>query len=270
MNKLDDKLTEKTVEKEKYSAPAVSKMLDLIELLTKRSEGLSINEISRLINSPVNSVYRICLVLEKRGYLIKNFHTGLYRLGIGFHFIGQSALNNMDIRNNALPIMMNIHNEFNETVHLCIISNNKLILIDQTETTQPIRIHVDSGTMLHPHASAFGKIILAYLDGENLESYYNNGINGLEKLTKNTITGIDELTAQFREIRKTNIAYDLEEYMDGVVCVGSAVFDLSNHVVASIGLVGPRYRIKNSDMKVMGDYIKKQADTLSKSLGYNG
>ena len=74
---------------------------------------------------------------------------------------------------------------------------------------------------------------------------------------------------QLREIQKTNTAYDYEEYMDGVVCAGSAIFDLSNRVIASVGLVGPRYRINNGDLKIIAEYINEQADILSKSLGYN-
>jgi len=162
--------------------------------------------------------------------------------------------------------MKNINAKFNETVHLCVISDKKLLLVDQIETTRPIKIHVDSGTTLHPHASAFGKAILAHLDDEQLKPYFDGD---LEKLTQNTITEKDELNAQLRKIQKTNIAYDMEEYMDGVVCAGSAVFDLSNRAVAAIGLVAPRYRVKDGDLEMIAEYIHTQAEIVSKSLGYN-
>ena len=242
--------------KERYAAPAVSKMLDIIELLAERNDEMSLNEISRSIAAPINSTYRICMTLEKRGYLNKNFNTGLYQLGMSFSLIGRAALNKIDIRDMALPIMKRINNEFNETVHLCIINDKKLILLDQIETFQPIRIHVDTGTTLVPHASAFGKAILAHFDSEQLEDYFSD--SNLEKLTENTITDPDVLKTQLREIRDTNTAYDLEEYIEGVVCAGSAIF--GNNIIASIGLVCPRYRIKDKELKIIAKYIKNQAE----------
>ena len=75
----------------KYSAPAVEKMLDISELLSRSDSGYSINEIARLTGSPVNTVYRICMVLKERGYLISDPESGHFVPGSGFYFLGKAA-----------------------------------------------------------------------------------------------------------------------------------------------------------------------------------
>lgn len=253
-------------ESEKYSAPAVTKLLNIIELLSGTQKGLSINEIARLTGSPVNSVYRICLVLESRGYIEKDFYTGLYQLGMSFHAIGEAAAGRISLRRYALPLMDSLCDECGETVHLCVFSGGKLILLDQAETKQPIKIHVESGSALFPHASAFGKAIMAHLE-ENEPCGF--APDGLVRLTPHTIISAELLKKQFEEIRLSNTAYDMEEYMEGVVCIGSAVFGKSGKVAGAIGIMGPKYRFDDEKFASCVKSVRYHAEALSKKLGYS-
>lgn len=251
---------------EKYPAPAVTKLLNIIELLSETQKELSINEIARLTGSPVNSVYRICLILESRGYIKKDFYTGLYQLGMSFHKIGEAAVNRIDFRRYALPVMDSLCDESGETVHLCVFSGGMLVLLDQIETKQPIKIHVESSSVLLPHASAFGKVILAHLDEDE-----SGGCapGELVPLTPHTITSADRLKEQFEEIRLSNTAYDMEEYMEGVVCIGSAVFGKNAKAAGAIGIMGPKYRFDDEKIASCAKSVRFHAETLSKKLGYS-
>ena len=55
--------------KKKYAAPAVSKLFDIIELMSEKNRGFSVNELAKTLQEPVNTVYRICKEMEERGYL---------------------------------------------------------------------------------------------------------------------------------------------------------------------------------------------------------
>jgi DNA-binding IclR family transcriptional regulator len=239
-------------------------MLDIIELLANKKNGVSINEISKLTNIPVNSVYRICLELEKRDYLKKDNITGLYRLGIGFYFIGNIVGSRIELRTAALPILEELRNKTNETVHLCIYKNKRMILLEQCETEQNIKLNVETGSVMYPHASAFGKCLLANLSNEEYDDYLQDG---LIALTNNTITKRDEFNNQIELIRQTNIAYDFEEYMEGINCIGSGVFDRSGKIAAALGVVAPKYRFMfNSDNAK--ELVLNAAEKLYRQLGW--
>ncbi|AEE96531.1 IclR family transcriptional regulator [Mahella australiensis] len=250
----------------KYAAPAVKKLLDIIELLSRESRGYSINEIARILDIPVNSVYRICKEMEERGYLEKYNDSGLYQLGSRFFIIGQIVGSRIDLRAKALPIMETLRDALNETVHLCVLQEKWMVLLDQVESKQPIRIHVETGSLMHAHASAFGKCLLANCPQDVLNSIIGEK---LASLTSNTITDAGILMAELEKIRENGWAYDMEEYMEGVRCVGAPVFGSGGRGVAAIGIMSPAFRFPKERMDEALPLVLKAANDLSIAMGYD-
>ena len=55
--------------KKNYSAPALEKGLDIIELLSETSDGFSQAEIAKELNRSVNEIYRMLNILVSRNYI---------------------------------------------------------------------------------------------------------------------------------------------------------------------------------------------------------
>ena len=249
---------------QKYSAPAIVKLLDMIEYLSQCKGEQSINEIARQTNIPLNSVYRICMELEARGYLYKNHQTGAYQLGMGFYYIGKSAGSRNDFLNMAHPVMQVLCDTYDETVHLCVLKNKKLVLLDQVETNQPIKIQVKTGSVLYPHASAFGKCILANLAPAALADCLDDEPAAL---TPNTLKSREALKKELAEIKEKGYAIDNEEYLEGVLCVGCPVFGRGRKIIGAMGIVGPKYRLSSDHMQEYIKAVKQNADILSRKMG---
>ena len=124
----------------KAAAPAAGRLLDLVGLLAGERDGLSLHEIARRLGIPVNTVYRIVQEMESRGYLNRLSDRGCYQLGSRFYQIGQLVGGRLDLRRQALPVMRDLQKVCGETIHLCILQRGWLVLLDQLETEQPIRI----------------------------------------------------------------------------------------------------------------------------------
>jgi uncharacterized membrane protein len=56
-------------EPRKYTAPALEKGLDILELLSRAETGLSQSEIARDLGRSVSEIFRMLVVLEERGYI---------------------------------------------------------------------------------------------------------------------------------------------------------------------------------------------------------
>ena len=112
----------------KYSAPAVEKMLDIAELLSRSDSGYSINEIARLTGSPVNTVYRICMVLNERGYLISDPESGHFVPGSGFYFLGKAAERRMKLNTAAGPLLGRLAKESGESTQLVTLRENFAVI----------------------------------------------------------------------------------------------------------------------------------------------
>src|SRR6202012_1729780 len=59
-----------TLDTTRYSAPALEKGLDIIELLAGHPEGLSLVELARALGRTTAEIFRMVVVLQTRGYLV--------------------------------------------------------------------------------------------------------------------------------------------------------------------------------------------------------
>src|SRR5437016_14272224 len=55
----------------RYAVPALDKGLDVIELLARESEGLTLNEIARVLGRTSSELFRMVNALGRRGYIIQ-------------------------------------------------------------------------------------------------------------------------------------------------------------------------------------------------------
>ena len=61
-----------------YSAPALEKGMDIIELLADAESGLSVTEISQRLKRRMSELFRIIVVMERRRWLQKDPETSRY------------------------------------------------------------------------------------------------------------------------------------------------------------------------------------------------
>ena len=66
--------------KKNYSAPALEKGLDIIELLSDSNQGLSQAEIAKKLNRTVNEIYRMLNILVSRNYIELDTRSERYQL----------------------------------------------------------------------------------------------------------------------------------------------------------------------------------------------
>lgn len=256
------KATDMDMEK-KYSAPAVEKMLDIAELLSRSDSGYSINEIARLTGSPVNTVYRICMVLKERGYLISDPESGHFVPGSGFYFLGKAAERRMKLNTIAGPLLERLAKESGESTQLVTIRENFAVIQMQFETANPIKLVAETGTLLPVHCSAGSKVVLA--NSPELADKLPETLTGM---TPNTIRTREELLDELDTIRNSGIAYDSEECITGISCVGAPVFDSDRKCVAGIDIMYLMYRVDAEKKASFEKMVKAAAAEISARLGY--
>jgi DNA-binding IclR family transcriptional regulator len=83
------------------------------------------------------------------------------------------------------------------------------------------------------HAVALGKVVLALSPPEAVERYV---ANGLRPFTPSTITTREELETELREIRRTGIAVEREEFDGDFCCIAAPVIDARRRFVAAVGI----------------------------------
>lgn len=145
-----------------YSAPALEKGLDILELLCHSESPLSSKEISQKIDRTTASLYRMIMCLVDRGYLVNiddryTITTKIFELA---HINPPTHL----LLTESLPIMKTLANELNQSCHLTLYSMGKQIVLAKVENPSGMGFSVRVGAELDVLVSISGRVLLAFQD----------------------------------------------------------------------------------------------------------
>src|SRR5690606_19867547 len=140
------------------SIPPVRAVVRAIEILmsfTAETPELSLSELTRKVQMPKSTVYRLLLTLEQHKF-IERTGQDRFRLGSALIVLGQLALNSRDLLQLALQPMQALRDRTGESVHLHILDANERLCIHTIQGTHDLRTvgGVGQRSPLHVGASA--------------------------------------------------------------------------------------------------------------------
>ncbi len=191
---------------------------------------------------------------------------------MGFRVIelGNSLLNQFDIRSQAKPFLTDLSQRIKETVHLVIPDQYEALYIDKVESDvkqSGLQMVSRVGSRVPAHSSSAGKVLFAHLSENEIDDIIQE--KGLSKRTKNTITDPEILKAHLKMVRSKGFAIDDEENEEGIRCVGAPLFNQQGQVIAAISISGPTVRIPKKKLhSCLKKEIIKTASMISRELGY--
>ena len=247
--------------------PAVARMLDLVGFLADRDRPYGINELARALELPVNSVFRILNCLEARGFVEIAAPGAGYRLGTGFFSLGMKLYARFDLRRRARPHLEALARATGETAQVHVLDGRDLLVLDVAAPPAPFFLQVVPGTRLEIHAGAFGKAILAFRPEGTVRRLLPER---LPAFTPRTIVSRRALQAELARVRATGLAYDREERVTGVYCIGAPVFDVAGEAVAGLGVTGLVSRFDAKSRKRFERDVLACAEAVSRDVGYRG
>lgn len=243
----------------------VLKALDILECVANADSSLLASEVAILCEISRPTAYRLLSTLLARGYVVQDNDSG-YRLGTQALTLSQKMLASLDLPELAKPLMRQLSDISNETVHLAVLDNAKILYIDKVESTQSVRLTATIGTRNELYCSAMGKAIMAFLP----TSEQSQLLEQLEPIsyTAATITDKTALIEELTNVRKQKYAIDNEENEEGVRCVGAPIFDRTGRVFAAMSISGPAYRFSLSRLHALSSLVIDSANAISSHLGY--
>jgi len=252
---------------EKKIIQSIDRALQILELFNLEKPEWGVTEISKALNVYKSNVHNVLTTLAEKGFVIKDSKTDKYKLGIKFFELGSIVIKNMDLRKIAHPYIEELSKEFDETVHLGVLDEGRVVSIEREESDKGLCSHIEIGKRTPLHCTAVGKAIMAYLSKDKVAAIVKG--KGLKKYTENTITNKKELENEFRKIREQGYAIDNIEHEEGVRCVAGPIRDYTGKVIASMSISGPAFRINESNMPVVAKKIKEDCNCISKEMGYS-
>jgi len=251
-------------EKSNYVIQSVSHALDVLEQFTADADELGVTELSKRLKLHKNNVFRLLATLEARGYIEENKATENYRLSLRCLRLGQRFIAQVGLLRHARPVLTQVAKTSRETAFIAVLRGNTVVSLDAAEADQPVRLAAHAGDFLPLHATAAGKLHLAFAEEELRGSLPE----GLQKFTDRTIVERPALTSQLKKIAENGYAVDLGEHIEDVRSVAVAVRDYTRSVVGALAIAGPSYRLSQERIeKEVVPLMVKAGRDLSTRLG---
>ena len=250
-----------------YSVKAAERTFDILELLARDNRGLRLIDISRRLGLPVSSAHGLIRTLTKRGYVETGPDTRVFHLGVKLLEIGSIYLQGIDLVQEALPVMDQLTRDYDETVNLAILDQTDIIYIAKKEGTKSMRLISYVGKRLPAHATALGQVLLSARSESEIDKLYRGRQS--ERLTPNTITGIQELKEALELTRKRGYAHDNEGSTRGLQCFGVPVFNHEDKIVTALSISIPTVRVNPAIAEKTIAQLLDAAQKISKKLGWH-
>jgi len=208
-----------------------------------------------------STVSRLLATLAGRGYVRHVEETGRYRLGPRLVQLGNAALAGLDLRELARPVLAQLAAETGETATLSVPGEPDAITVDFVQSASSVQSVARVGRPSIAHATATGKVALAYGDDAALPD------GPLRAYTPRTIVDPGQLAAELERVRAQGYAVAVGEREDDLNAVAAPVFGSGRELVAILGLQGPASRFYAAAVDRASAAIAWHASALSAALG---
>ena len=243
---------------------AVTKALEILDCFSPKETELSLNQLCEKTNLYKSRVHRLCGTLIKSGYLVRTSRTN-YRLGPKVMVLGKVYEKTNSLNAIASPLMENLSSVTGESTALFAIDNLKCICMMRKMGTSNLVYSIHEGELMELHASAVGRVLLAYADEEFIDRVLSQ--TNLTRLTSKTLVDKEKIRKELQKIRQTGFALDIEGREEGITAIAAPVFDFEHKVPAALAIVGPSIRFTDEGLQQMLENLLETTSEMSRRVG---
>lgn len=239
------------------------KILDLlIEVeadVVRRPGGVSVQQAAAELGVHKSTASRLMQTLVAKGYAIpvRGGRRG-FRLGPAVQIHLGLTHDQRRLSEVAHPFLSRLVDETGECAHAAVASGQWVLVIDDVETGQALRVVAGKGRRVPLHCTSAGKCLLAH----GLATIPPE----LVARTPRTITNAEILRLHLAEVLVRGYALDDEENHPGVRCISAPVFAGQGEAIGCIGIDGPTLRMTDSEIDRLAERVVSAARDLTAVL----
>ena len=253
------------------NARSVHRTLALLEAVADLG-GASARELADVLGLPLPTVYRLAADLVDLDYLVHLREEHRFELGYKPHRLGLALHRQVGLSAQVRAQVVALHRQTGYAAYLTVRRGSSLALVFVVDTPECPRLRpMGFGFQEAPHATAFGKILLADLDPE--ERHVELARHGLPRLTPRTITDQDELDRHLVRVARRGVAWEFEEFLEGSSCAAVAVRRPDGGLLGCVAISAAADRFDGPDPSVertlratagkVAAYFRRSGDVLT-------
>lgn len=240
--------------------PAIDKCFSILQLFAESKQPLGISEISKRLELSKSTVFNIIYTLEDLE-ILEQCRDSKFQFGTRLYILGNETGNRSKLIQTIHPYLDRINQETKLSAFLGIRSGLGAIIIDKVDTAYDIKISAEIGMHLPLLAGAGGKALLCQLNDKEIDHILSE--NPLKQFTSKTCIDKTRFKNQVLKIREEGIAFDDEEYIEGVVAFSVPLKIYRKDLQTAIWAVGLKHQVSSTSLSRIGGFLIKIAHAIN-------
>jgi DNA-binding IclR family transcriptional regulator len=214
-------------ERRSYSAPALEKGLDILEMLCRSEQPLSQKEMAVKLGRSVGEIYRMVACLAERSY-VTQVDDSSYTVTTKLFELSHINPPTHRLLFEAMPIMQRLAKDLDQSCHLTVYSQGKQVVLAKVDTPSGMGFSVRAGSELDVLVSASGRVLLAFQDEETRKLRIE------ESLQRRPEQADPQTSAILDTIRTTGFESIPSVQVRGLYAVSFPILDTQGRAIAAL------------------------------------
>jgi len=224
---------------------------------------MGISDLSGTLDLNKSTVFHIVHTLVDLDVL-ENQRDGKFILGTRFYILANMAGKRSRLIQTAHPYLDMINERTKLSAFLGLRSDRQAILIDKVDSAYGIKVSSEIGLQMPVLAGAGIKAMLSQLSDEEIDGILAR--TELKKYTPYSIVDREAYKQEILEVRKKGIAFDREEYIEGMVAFATPIKVKSRDVQAAVWAVGLTRQVPDTFIPELTQFLKGISEEINYRL----
>lgn len=251
---------------DRYLVPALARGLQLMMQFNRDDRELTGAELSRRLDLPRASVFRMLQTLEQCGFVERTDDGVGYKLGLAVLRLGFEYLASMELTEYGRPVIEELRDRCGYSAHIVVRDGREVVFIAKAAGRSALFQSIQVGARLPAHATVLGRLLLANLDKAALSALYRQ--TTLRAYTSKTPTTITQLLALIEQDKLKGYGVSMGGFETGISTIAAPVFNDRGEVTAAVSISVPQQRIQDDALAPLVEQVKEAAAHLTHRISH--
>ena len=251
---------------DRYVVPGLQRGLQLMAQFSRETPELSGADLSRRLDLPRASVFRLLQTLEHMGFIERVGDSANYKLGIAVLRLGFEYLASLELTELGRPVLESLTAATGLSAHLVVRDAREVVFVAKAMGRASLFNSIQVGARLPAHATVLGRVLLGELTLPDLRELYAG--QTLQAFTSQTPTTLARLKQMVDDDKLRGYGISQGGYETGISTIAAPVFDDRHRVTAAVSVTVPANQVNADQLDELVAQVRAGAARLSHRISH--
>ena len=239
--------------------------LRLLDFLAQSKESVGVSELARQFQASKATLYRHLRTLAHHGFVRQDETTLRYSAGIKLFILGERLRERFDVLPVARGELTRLRDETAHAATLTALVDHQAVVLDLIQGPSIVNFGTQPGTVLDLHASAHGKVALAFGSEDLMRRCLSRPLKAWTPQTICTRAALERAVAQ---VRSRGWATAPNQVLQGINGLAAPIFNHAGSYSGAVAIAGTVQTLPGAPSPEQIKAVTRAAAQISRDLGY--